>query len=242
MTKGALLITGAGRRIGKEIALSLGAVGYAIAVHYNTSEKEAENVSGEINKAGGRAFTVQADLRDANQAKALIGNAADKLGQPVTGLINNAAAFVEDRVETFTEKTFNENFETNLLAPMILSQGFTAALPKGQKGAIINIIDQRVLGDSKGFLTYTASKHSLFALTRILAIELAPDIRVNGIGPGPTFPSIYQNEEDFEKEVQALPLKRGPTPGEIAAAVKFLLETPSITGQMIALDGGQHLG
>lgn len=242
MSKGALLITGAGKRIGKEIALFLGACGYDIGVHYHTSQADADQVAKAINKEGGNAATIKADLKDAGQARALVQNAAEKLGQPITGLINNAAAFVEDTLETFTIDSFEANFETNLKAPMILSQAFAAGLPRGRKGSIINIIDQRVLARSKGFLTYTISKHALFALTRILATELGPSIRVNGIGPGPTLPNVYQSKEDFEKEVQALPLKRGPTPHEIAVAVKFLLETPAMTGQMIALDGGQHLG
>ena len=242
MSTGALLITGAGKRIGKEIALLLGACGYHIGVHYHTSQAGADQVAKAISKGGGHAVALKADLRNAGQASALVRNAAEKLGQPVTGLVNNAAAFVEDTLETFTSDSFDANFETNLKAPMMLSRAFAASLPRGQEGSIVNIIDQRVLTRSKGFLTYTISKHALFALTRILAAELAPAIRVNGIGPGPTLPNPYQSKEDFEKEVQGLPLKRGPAPREIATLVKFLLETPAMTGQMIALDGGQHLG
>ncbi len=124
---------------------------------------------------------------------------------------------------------------------MLLCQAFAKALPKKTPGAIINIIDQRVLNLTPGFLTYTLSKHALLTLTRILAVELGPQIRVNGIGPGPTLPSVYQSEEDFANEVAGLPLGKGPTLNEIARAAKFLLETPAMTGQMIALDGGQHL-
>lgn len=242
MSKGALLITGAGKRIGKEIAIFLGACGYHIGVHYHTSQADANQVAKAINKEGGHAVTIKADLRDPGQAKALVRNAAEKLGQPITGLVNNAAAFVEDTLETFTIDSFDANMETNLKAPLMLSQAFATALPKGREGSIVNIIDQRVVTRSKGFLTYTVSKHALFSLTRILAAELGPAIRVNGIGPGPTLPNAYQSRKDFEKEVQSLPLKRGPTPREIATLVKFLLETPAMTGQMIALDGGQHLG
>jgi len=242
MTKGALLITGAGKRIGKEIATFLATCGYDIAIHYNTSRDEADQVAEAIRKGGGKAVTLKADLRNEAEAKALAGAAAEKLKTPLTGLINNAAAFAEDTLETFTVESFEANMETNLKAPMILSQAFAANLPGGLEGTIINIIDQRVLGLSRGFLTYTLSKHALFTLTRLLAVELGPRIRVNGIGPGPTLPSVYQGKADFAKEVEALPLRRGPTPKEIAVAVKFLLETPAMTGQMIALDGGQHLG
>jgi len=242
MSKGAILITGAGKRIGSEIATFLGTDGYDIAVHYNTSRDEAEQVAERIRKGGSKAVTLKADLRNEAEAKALVRAAGEKLATPLTGLVNNAAAFIEDTLETFSGESFAANMETNLKAPMMLSQAFAASLPGGVGGAIINIIDQRVLGLSGGFLTYTLSKHALFTLTRLLAVELGPRIRVNGIGPGPTLPSVYQAEGDFAKEVETLPLKRGPTPKEIAVAVKFLLQTPAMTGQMIALDGGQHLG
>lgn len=159
----------------------------------------------------------------------------------MTGLINNAAAFQQDTLESFNQTSFEKNINTNLRAPMLLCQAFAKALPKKNPGAIVNIIDQRVLNLTPGFLTYTLSKHALLTLTRILAVELGPQIRVNGIGPGPTLPSVYQSEEDFANEVAGLPLGKGPTLNEIARAAKFLLETPAMTGQMIALDGGQHL-
>ncbi|TDI61972.1 MAG: SDR family oxidoreductase [Alphaproteobacteria bacterium] len=241
MKPGALLITGGGKRVGKELALFLGASGYEIAIHYRTSKAAADAVAKTITQGGGQAITLQANLDNTGEAQNLIGRAAEKLGRPVTGLINNAAAFQQDTLESFNETSFEKNINTNLRAPMLLCQAFAKALPKKIPGAIVNIIDQRVLNLTPGFLTYTLSKHALLTLTRILAVELGPQIRVNGIGPGPTLPSVYQSEEDFANEVAGLPLGKGPTLNEIARAAKFLLETPAMTGQMIALDGGQHL-
>lgn len=241
MNPGALLITGGGKRVGKELALFLGASGYEIAIHYRASKAAAEAVAKTITQGGGQAITLQANLDNTLETQNLIDRAAEKLGRPVTGLINNAAAFQQDTLESFNQTSFEKNINTNLRAPMLLCQAFARALPKKTPGAIVNIIDQRVLNLTPGFLTYTLSKHALLTLTRILAVELGPQIRVNGIGPGPTLPSVYQSEEDFANEVAGLPLGQGPTLNEIARAAKFLLETPAMTGQMIALDGGQHL-
>jgi len=241
MKPGALLITGGGKRVGKELALFLGASGYEIVIHYRASKAAADAVAKTITQGGGQAVTLKADLENTGEAKNLIDRAAEKLGRPVSGLINNAAAFQQDTLESFNQTSFEKNINTNLRAPMLLCQAFAKALPKKTPGAIVNIIDQRVLNLTPGFLTYTLSKHALLTLTRILAVELGPQIRVNGIGPGPTLPSVYQSEEDFANEVAGLPLGKGPTLNEIARATKFLLETPAMTGQMIALDGGQHL-
>lgn len=241
MTKGAVLITGGGQRIGKELSIYLGKRGYSVAVHYGTSEQAAAVVAQTILENGGQAITVGADLCDAARTRSLIPRAAKKLGAPVTGLINNAAAFQKDTLENLDDESFDSNLTTNLKAPLLLSQAFAKALPDGMSGSIINIIDQRVLKVSIGYLSYTISKHALLTLTRILAVELGPAICVNGIGPGPTLPSVHQTGEDFAAEVKSLPLGRGPRLSEIAATAGFLLETPAMTGQMIALDGGQHL-
>ena len=241
MRKGAVLITGAGKRIGREIALSLGRDGYAVAVHYGKSKDEAESVAREIENAGGIAATVQAELADYQKTKDLVAAAAKKIDQPVTVLINNAALFMDNTVSDFSNEDWDATFNANLKAPAVLSQSFAREMPKGKKGVIINMIDQRVLGLDAKYLTYTISKHALWSLTKILAVELAPNIRVNGIAPGPTLASIFQNKKDFEKEAASTLLGQGPELHEITSAIKFLLETPSITGQMITLDGGQHL-
>ena len=237
----AVLITGAGKRVGKKLALFLGSTGYDVALHYGKSQEAAETVAQTIQENGGRAVSLKADLGNAEETRTLIDRAAKKLGKSLSALINNAAAFKQDTLQNFDDESFNKNININLRAPMLLSQAFANALPKNQNGAIVNIIDQRVLNLTTGFLTYTLSKHALLTLTKILAVELSPRIRVNGIGPGPTLPSVYQSEEDFTKEVAGLPLGKGPTLDEIARTAKYLLETPALTGQMLALDGGQHL-
>lgn len=238
---GAALITGAGKRIGKDIARSLGKAGLAVALHYGKSRKEAETVAKEIKANGGIAATVQADLTNYSETKNLVSKAANKLGQPLNVLINNAAFFKDNTLDTFSDQDWKIALDTNLKAPAILSQQFAKNLAANKEGAIINIIDQRVLKADPQYLTYTISKHALWSLTRLLAVELAPNIRVNGIAPGPTLANIYQSVQDFETEATSTLLGRGPTLNDITAAVKFLLETRSITGQMITLDGGQHL-
>lgn len=241
MTKASILITGAAKRIGRSLALDLGMTGHPIVLHYRSSEKDAGAVVDKINSAGGKAVSVKADLAYGPETSRLMANAAKALGQPIEILINNAGAFVRDDLLTFSGKTYAKNMATNLEAPMVLSQAFAKQLPANTQGNIINIIDQRVLGVSSDFLTYTISKHALYALTKILALELAPKIRVNAIGPGPTFKNEFQSDEDFAKEAHGVPLTKGPSLGEFSKTVHFLLSTPSLTGQMIALDGGQHL-
>ena len=241
MTKGGVLITGAGKRIGRHIALFLGKQGYPVAVHFGASGDEAGAVVDAITKAGGKAVALQADLADYAQTAGLAPEAEKAIGAPVTVLVNNAAAFGDDTLQSFTETDWTRSLDTNLRAPAVLSQAFAKALPQDRDGNIINIIDQRVLKLETRQLTYTISKHALWDLTRILAAELAPRIRVNGIAPGPTLPSIHQSEKEFAVEVENTPLGRGPALDEIAAAVDFLLASPSVTGNLIALDGGQHL-
>ena len=236
-----MLITGAGKRIGREIALSLGQSGYPVAVHYGKSKAEAEDVLKEIENTGGSGATIQADLTDYDEVRNLVDAAAKKTGQPVTVLINNAAFFKDNSIRDFSNADWDTSLDTNLKAPAVLAQAFAVALPKDLEGAIINMIDQRVLKLDAEYLTYTISKHALWSLTRILAVELAPAVRVNAIAPGPTLGNIYQTGEDFKKEAASTLLGRGPKLSEITSAVNFLLDTPSITGQMITLDGGQHL-
>ncbi|MEE8295948.1 MAG: SDR family oxidoreductase [Sphingomonadales bacterium] len=241
MTKPSILITGAAKRIGRSLALDLGKAGHPIVVHFRASTKEAQATVEEINAAGGNAVSVKADLANSAETSGLLNSAAKALGQPIEILINNAGAFVRDDLATFTSKTYSINMATNLEAPIVLCQQFTKQLPENIQGNIINIIDQRVLGVSGDFLTYSVSKHALYALTKILALELAPKIRVNAIGPGPTFKNEFQSEEDFTNEAKGVPLGKGSDLGEFSKTVTFILSTPSMTGQMIALDGGQHL-
>ncbi len=235
------LVTGAGRRIGAAIARDLARHGWAVAVHYRGSRREAEALVREIEAAGGRAAALSCDLAREAEVETLIPRAVEALG-PLTCLVNNASAFEMDKIDTATRESWDRHIETGLRAPLVLSQAFAQQLPKEIDGNIINMLDQRVWKLTPYFLSYTVAKTGLWTLTQTLALALAPRIRVNGIGPGPTLPSERQSAEQFSLQQAAVPLKRGPALEEIAATVRYILATPSLTGQMIALDGGEHLG
>jgi len=235
-----ILITGAARRIGRVVALRFAADGWRVGVHYRHSRVEAEQVVGEITAAGGRAAVLQADLADLPQMTALVADCSRALGAP-TCLINNASEFAPDEAGTVSEASWARHLDVNLKAPIFLAQAFAAHLPDGKTGNIINIIDQRVWRLSPEFFSYTISKAALWTATRTLAQALAPRIRVNAIGPGPVLRNIHQTEASFEREWGTTPLERGTTPEEIATTIRYILDAPALTGQMIALDGGQHL-
>jgi NAD(P)-dependent dehydrogenase (short-subunit alcohol dehydrogenase family) len=237
----AALVTGGGRRIGRAIALMLGREGWAVAVHYRGSGKDAEAVVEEITAAGGRAVAVAADLAREAEVEQLLPRASDALG-PIGVLVNNASAFENDGALSVTRESWDRHLETNLRAPFVLMQAFARALPSTAEGAIVNMLDERVWSLTPYFISYTLSKAALWTLTQTLALALAPRIRVNGIGPGPALPSARQSEAQFRRQAAMMPLERGTTPEEIADAVRFILAAPAMTGQMIALDGGQHLG
>jgi NAD(P)-dependent dehydrogenase (short-subunit alcohol dehydrogenase family) len=238
---GTALITGAGKRIGRAIALGLGAAGWSVAVHYGTAAPEAEAVVAEIRAAGGRAQSFRADLADEAAVAALIPGVTQAMG-PLSALVNNASVFEDDRALTATRASWDRHMEINLRAPFVLMQEFARQLPAAAEGSVINILDERVWSLTPYFVSYSLSKAGLWALTQSMALALAPHVRVNGIGPGPTLPSPRQSAEQFRRQCEAMPLKRGTTPEEIAAAVRFILSARGMTGQMIALDGGQHLG
>jgi NAD(P)-dependent dehydrogenase (short-subunit alcohol dehydrogenase family) len=237
---GDALVTGAGKRIGRAIAIALGQAGWSVAVHYHHSAADAAEVAAEIERMGGRAAVLQADLTREAEVEALLPRAAAALG-PLTLLVNNASVFEMDTVETASRASWDAHVETNLRAPLVLSQAFAQQLPEGAQGNIVNMLDQRVWKLTPYFLSYTVAKMGLWTLTRTLALALAPRVRVNGIGPGPALPSTRQTEAQFAASCEALPLRHGTTPEEIAATLLFILATPSMTGQMIALDGGEHL-
>jgi len=238
---GAALITGAGRRIGRALALDLAAHGWAVAVHYNRSGDEARRTVQEIADAGGRAAAVRADLARESEVKDVIPQAAAALG-PLTLLVNNASTFENDTIETMDRASWDRHIEANLRAPLVLAQAFARRLPEDAAGNIVNILDQRVWNPTPQFLSYTVAKAGLWTLTRTLALALAPRIRVNGIGPGPTLKNERQTDAHFEAQWRAVPLARRTEPSEIAAALRFILAAPAMTGQMIALDGGEHMG
>jgi NAD(P)-dependent dehydrogenase (short-subunit alcohol dehydrogenase family) len=237
----AALVTGAGKRIGRAIALSLGRAGWAVAVHYRESRPEADEVVREITAAGGRAIAIRADLLREEETEAVVPQAAAALG-PLGCLVNSASVFENDAALTVTRESWERHLATNMRAPFVLMQSFARQLPAEADGAIISLLDERVWNLTPHFVSYTLSKAGLWNLTQTMALALAPRIRVNGIGPGPALPSPRQSEAQFRRQQQMLPLRRGTTPEEIAAAVQFILSAPAMTGQMIALDGGQHLG
>jgi NAD(P)-dependent dehydrogenase (short-subunit alcohol dehydrogenase family) len=237
----AALITGGARRIGRELAVALAEDGFAVAVHYHGSHEAAEDLVHQIRARGGTAVALGADLAEEAGVRTLLPRAERELG-PIGCLINNAAVFLNDTAETATRENWDLHMAVNLRAPFVLMQSFADRLPADAGGVVINMLDQRVWSLTPYFVSYTVSKSALWTLTQTMALALAPRIRVNGIGPGPTLPSPRQTREQFARQCELMPLRRGTSPGEIAAAVRFILAAPAVTGQMIALDGGQHLG
>jgi NAD(P)-dependent dehydrogenase (short-subunit alcohol dehydrogenase family) len=244
------LVTGAGKRLGRAMALYLAGRGHDVAVHYASSANEAEAVVAEIRAMGRRAQAFQADLLDEAQVQALVPAVTAALG-PLTVLVNNASIFEYDRIETSTRESWDRHIGSNLRAPYVLTQAFARQCPpavpddNGEPqalGLIVNMIDQRILKLTPEFSTYTIAKMGLWALTQTAAQGLAPHVRVNGIGPGPTLRGERQSETHFANQRAATVLERGSNPQDIVAALGFFLDSPAVTGQFIAVDGGQHLG
>jgi short-subunit dehydrogenase len=234
------LVTGGAVRLGRAIGLELACQGYDVAVHYSTSAAEAEDTAAAVRALGRRAAVLQADLAREPDVARLLPAAAAALG-PVGVLVNNASRFDRDEWHDATRETWDAHMEPNLRAPFVLIQAFARALPPDAEGVVINMIDQRVWSLTPHFVTYTLSKAGLWALTQTMALALAPRIRVNAIGPGPALPSPRQTAEQFARQCASVPLGRGTGPEEVARAVAAILSLPAMTGQMIALDGGQHL-
>ena len=234
------LVTGASKRIGRAIALDLAKTGWRVGIHYNSSADEAGKTVADIKSAGGDAIAFQADLSDLNSVESLVLQCRQSLGAP-TCLINNASLFERDDIEALTPELWQAHMDINLRAPVFLAQSFAAEIKGETKGVIINLLDQRVWKLTPDFLSYTLSKSALWTATQTLAQALAPRIRVNAIGPGPTLANERQTAEGFQKQQDSTILQRGPELDEICSAVRFIIDAPSMTGQMIALDGGQHL-
>ena len=238
MSRRVVLVTGGAKRIGAAICRELASTGYAVVIHYHRSKAEAEALAAEL---GDQAAIVQGDLANLAALPTLYEAACQPFGRPDL-LVNNASLFLDDSLETVDEERFSANLATNLQAPVLLSRAFAEALPDGGTGAIINIIDQRVLRPNPQFLSYSLAKAALFTATKMLAQALAPRIRVNAVGPGPTLPNEHDGTAGFLKESEGTLLARPVKPAEIARAVRFLAEAESVTGQMLAVDSGQHLG
>ena len=237
----AALVTGGGRRIGRALSVALAQEGYAVAIHHHDSKNEAEALAIEITRAGGKAVTLAADLSDESAVAELLPRAMAVLG-PIGCLVNNASIFENDTVATATRDSWERHLAVNLRAPFVLMQSFARHLPEKAGGVIVNLLDERVWNLTPSFISYSLSKAGLWTLTQTMALALAPRIRVNGIGPGPTLPSPRQSAQQFLNRCRKMPLRRGTSPDEIAAALRFILAAPAMTGQMIALDGGEHLG
>jgi NAD(P)-dependent dehydrogenase (short-subunit alcohol dehydrogenase family) len=235
-----VLVTGAAKRLGRAIALDLAAAGWNVAIHYNGSAADAEEVAAEIRAKGMKAALVQADFAREEETAAAVPAAAKAIG-PLTALINSASLFENDDWRSATRKSWDDHMEANLRAPFLLAQLFAKQLPREEKGNIINIIDQRVLKPTPQFLSYSLSKAGLYWLTTTLAQGMGPNIRVNAVGPGPTLKNPRQSDADFNRQRDATLLKRGADPADICGAVRYLLSADAVTGQMLAVDGGQHL-
>jgi NAD(P)-dependent dehydrogenase (short-subunit alcohol dehydrogenase family) len=234
------LVTGGARRIGRAIALSLAEAGFAIALHCRTSAAAADATCAEIRDLDGRCVVFRADLANEAEVARLLPRATAALG-PIGVLVNNASPFERDDWHDATRASWDAHIEPGLRAPFVLMQHFARALPADAEGAVINMLDQRVWSITPHFVSYTVAKAGLWALTQSMALALAPRIRVNGIGPGPALPNTRQTQEQFARQSASVPLGRGTSPEEIARAVLAILALPAMTGQMLALDGGQHL-
>lgn len=244
------LVTGAGKRLGRAMALCLAGRGYDVAVHYATSQDEAEAVVAEIVGLGRKAAALQADLLDENQTSALMGHAAKALDGPITVLVNNASIFDYDNIATATRESWDRHIGSNLRAPFVLTQALAADIPDPRRdsngemvaqGLIVNMVDQRVCKLTPEFMTYTIAKMGLWAFTQTAAQALAPKIRVNAIGPGPTMIGARQSESHFARQRAATILERGANPEDITTALRYLLDSPAVTGQLLCVDGGQHM-
>ncbi len=236
----AALVTGAGRRIGRAIALTLAEAGFDVAVHCHRSLAAAAATCEAIGGLHRRAALLQADLADETATATLISRASAALG-PIGVLVNNASPFERDEWHDATRASWDAHIEPGLRAPFVLTQHFARALPADAEGVVINMLDQRVWSITPHFVSYTVAKSGLWALTQSLALALAPRIRVNGIGPGPALPNTRQTQDQFNRQSASVPLRRGTSPEEISRGVIAILALPAMTGQMLALDGGQHL-
>ncbi len=234
------LVTGGARRLGRGITLALAEAGFAVAVHCHGSVADAERTADEVRARGRRAAVLPADLTDEAAVHTLLHVAAAALG-PVGVLVNNASVFERDEWNDATRDSWDRHMQPNLRAPFLLMQDFAKTLPDGAEGVVINMIDQRVWSLTPHFVSYTVSKAGLWALTQTMALALAPRIRVNAIGPGPALASSRQTAAQFARQRAQVPLQRGTGPDEVGRAAVAILALPALTGQMLALDGGQHL-
>ena len=244
------LVTGGAKRLGHAMALYLADRGFDVAVHYGGSEEAAKETTAEIEAKGCKAVPLQADLLDEAAVQALLPRAAEALGGPLTVLVNNASIFEHDDITSATRESWDRHMESNLRAPFVLTQALAAQIPDpltddmGEplpQGLVVNMVDQRVRKLTPEFMTYTLAKMGLWAFTRTAAQALAPRVRVNGIGPGPTLQGARQSDDHFSRQRQATLMHRGSNPADITGALGYFLDSPAVTGQLLCVDGGQHL-
>ena len=244
------LVTGSAIRLGREMALYLGQQGFDVAVHYARSTEAANETVGEIQAMGRKSVALQANLLEDAGSQPLIARAVEGLGGSLTLLVNNASIFEHDTIETATRSSWDRHMESNLRAPFVLTQEFAKQAPKAKidemgepiaQGLVVNMLDQRVRKLTPDFMSYTLAKMGLWALTQTAARALAPNIRVNAIGPGPTVQGVRQSTQHFTQQRAATVLKRGSNPDDIIAALGYLINAPAVTGQLLCVDGGQHL-
>ena len=238
---GAALVTGAAKRLGADMVRALARDGFDVALHCHRSRAEAEELAAELAGMGRRAAVVQADLAREEEVKGIVAAATERLG-PLAILVNNASVFELDRLATADRRSWDLHLETNLRAPIVLAQDFVAQLPPERGGLIVNMLDQRVLNLTPNFLSYSIARMGLWGATQVLARELAPRVRVNAIGPGPVLPAPGTDRARFDELVRATPLRRATSPEEIANALRFIVASPSMTGQLVTLDSGQAMG
>ncbi len=247
----AALVTGAGLRLGRAMALYLSQRGYRVAVHYRKSADAAEAVVAQIRQAGGVAVAVSADFEDEAALNALVPTASDMLGCPLSVLVNSASSFDYDSFQKSSRDAWDRNMQSNLRAPFVLTQSFADQVPEPvvdeheelcAQGCIVNLLDQKIRKLTPYYTSYTLAKWGLWGLTQTSAQGLAPKIRVNAIGPGTILASDGMPEQQFENHRKLSPLQRGASPNEICATLGYFLDCPSVTGQLICVDGGQHLG
>lgn len=236
----AALVTGGAQRIGRTVARALAQAGHAVAIHAHRSVAQARALAEDIAIHGGRAGVVEADLANHDQVEGLVAAASAAVGT-LTLLVNNACEFEPDEIGGLDRLRWDRHFAINLRAPVFLAEAFAAQAPVGVDASIVNLLDQRVLKPTPHFVSYTLTKSALHMATMTLAQALAPRVRVNAVAPGPTLKSARQDGADFARQSGAVPLGHGPSPEDIAAAVLYLASAPSVTGQTIAVDGGQHI-
>ena len=250
LVTGAALVTGGAKRLGRAMALELAELGLDVVIHYASSQADAEAAAEAVRAKGVSAAVVQADLLDRGAVAGLVGAATEAIGGPLGVLVNNASIFEPDEIRTASATSWDRHMGSNLYAPLFLSQAFAAQVPGGAvdqngepvaRAAIVNMIDMRVRKPTPDFMTYGIAKAGLWWLTQTSAQALGPDIRVNGIGPGPTLIGSRQRDEHFAAQRAATVLNRGANPEDITGALRFILENEALTGQLLCIDGGQHL-